>query len=81
MEKADAARAAGVKPPCVDASTSVAYYLGCAAPWTGQGTNQVLAHTPGGFSAWVRVGGLDTSVFVRRLPNWRRRAGLPLPPG
>ena len=31
-----ASRAFGARPPCVVASPSMAYYLGCAAPWTGE---------------------------------------------
>jgi hypothetical protein len=66
MWKADIARAVGVTPPCIDASTSVAYYLGCAAPWTGQRVGQVRAASPQGFDAWLQVPGIHTPVFVLR---------------
>jgi hypothetical protein len=65
MEKAAVARAAGVRPPCIEASTSVAYYLGCSAPWTGQHVRDVVKQAPGGISGWHRVHGLPTYVLIR----------------
>ncbi|HEY7146747.1 MAG TPA: hypothetical protein VH637_21095 [Streptosporangiaceae bacterium] len=61
--KASLAQAAGVGPPCVDASPSIAYYLGCSAPYTGQATLEILM-THGGVGAWRQVSGLLTPVFV-----------------
>jgi hypothetical protein len=45
----------GVHPPCVVAAndTSVAYYIGCSAPWTGMGPGPFLAtRTPQGRKYW-----------------------------
>ena len=38
-------RAAGIKPPCAIISPSVAYYVGCIAPWTGETMPELLAKT------------------------------------
>jgi hypothetical protein len=48
----------GVHPPCVMDNTSIAYYLGCSAPWTTSGTDLqavtafVQMHAPGGLKHW-----------------------------
>jgi hypothetical protein len=42
----------GVRPPCAIWSPSVAYYLGCAAPWTGGSMHEVLSLTPQGGAGW-----------------------------
>jgi hypothetical protein len=48
----------GVHPPCVTDNTSIAYYLGCSAPWTTTGTDlqAVTAflqnRTPQGLKYW-----------------------------
>jgi hypothetical protein len=47
-------RSLGVKPPCAIWSPSVAYYVGCAAPWTGGSMREVLSHTPQGADGWRR---------------------------
>jgi hypothetical protein len=65
IEKATIAREAGVRTPCVEASTSIAYYLGCSAPYTGQRLRQLLGQTPGGVGSWHQVLGLNTYVLVR----------------
>lgn len=65
MEKAAIARAAGARAPCIEASTSVAYYLGCSAPWTGQRVRDVVEQTPGGAAAWRQILGVPTYVLVR----------------
>ena len=52
--QADAAvlREAGVRPPCVVVSPSVAYYAGCMAPWTGESLPEFFARTPQGVNGW-----------------------------
>jgi hypothetical protein len=47
-------RSLGVRPPCAIWSPSVAYYLGCTAPWTGGSMHEVLTHTPQGANGWRR---------------------------
>ena len=43
----------GVRPPCVLENTSLAYYIGCSAPWTGMGTPEFLAsRTTQGLTYW-----------------------------
>jgi len=56
----------GVKGPCVMDSTSIAWYVGCSAPWTGQGIVQLLADTPPGLKDWrlLQLPGLSTVVYV-----------------
>lgn len=55
VHKADALKKLGVKPPCALGSPSVAYYVGCTAPWTGGDMHEVLALTPGGAKGWHKV--------------------------
>jgi hypothetical protein len=55
-----AARAAqlaklGIHAPCVVYSTSIAYYLGCAAPWSGGTMREVFIRTPQGRRGWRRL--------------------------
>jgi len=59
-------RALGVRPPCVVASPSTAYYLGCSAPWTGQPMSAVLAQAPGGAASWRKVPGASIEAYVRK---------------
>ena len=59
-------RALGVRPPCVVSSPSTAYYLGCAAPWTGQPMSAVLAQAPGGAASWRQVPGNGVTAYVRK---------------
>ena len=63
---ASALRKLGVRPPCVTVSTSVAYYLGCTAPWTGEPMPAFLARTPSGLKGWrpLTLPGLDTVIYV-----------------
>jgi hypothetical protein len=65
---ATAMRAAGVRPPCVAASPSVAYFAGCGAPWTGMPISEYLRRVGGGLSSgswWlIRVDGIR--VWIRR---------------
>jgi hypothetical protein len=61
--------AAGVKPPCVLASTPEAYYTGCLAPWDGETTPELLARTPAGLKGWRpvylrNIGAVGTVVYV-----------------
>jgi len=43
----------GVHPPCVLENTSLAYYVGCSAPWTGMGAAQFLdTRTTQGLKYW-----------------------------
>jgi hypothetical protein len=43
----------GVHAPCVIDNTSIAYYIGCSAPWTGMPSPQFLAtRTPQGQKYW-----------------------------
>lgn len=43
----------GVRPPCVLGNTSLAYYAGCSAPWTGMQAPQFLAtRTAQGLTYW-----------------------------
>jgi hypothetical protein len=60
---------AGVKPPCVLASTPEAYYTGCMAPWDGETMPEFLARTPQGLKNWrpvflPKVGAIGTIVYV-----------------
>ncbi|HSR83816.1 MAG TPA: hypothetical protein VLM11_06495 [Streptosporangiaceae bacterium] len=62
-------QAAGVKPPCVLASTPVAYYAGCMVPWDGEHMPAFLASTPQGIKNWrpvylPNVGQLGTVVYI-----------------
>jgi hypothetical protein len=62
-------RAAGVRAPCVLPSTPEAYYVGCMAPWTGETTPALLAHTPQGLKGWRpvflrRIGTVGTIVYI-----------------
>jgi hypothetical protein len=45
-------RSLGVRPPCAIWSPSVAYYVGCTAPWTGGSMHEVLSLTPQGAGGW-----------------------------
>lgn len=56
----------GIHAPCVIGSPSVAYFAGCAAPWTGEHIHQLLARTPGGRDAWreLHLPGSPSLVFV-----------------
>jgi hypothetical protein len=45
-------RSLGVRPPCAIWSPSVAYYVGCTAPWTGGSLHEVLSRTPQGAGGW-----------------------------
>jgi hypothetical protein len=45
-------RSLGVRPPCAIWSPSVAYYVGCTAPWTGGSMHEVLSLTPQGAGDW-----------------------------
>jgi hypothetical protein len=57
----------GVRPPCAIWSPSVAYYLGCTAPWTGGSMHEVLSLTPQGGSGWRReLLANGTTVYVPR---------------
>jgi hypothetical protein len=66
IRTADHLREHGARPPCVASSTAVAYYLGCAAPWTGEHMHQVLTQSPGGPRAWRKLPGTKISVYVKR---------------
>jgi hypothetical protein len=67
IERADRLRALGARPPCIVRSPSVAYYLGCSAPWTGQHLSEVLAKVPGGPAAWHKIPGAGTPVYLGKL--------------
>jgi hypothetical protein len=56
----------GARPPCIIPSTSLAYYLGCSAPWTGQQIQALLALSPGGATAWRELQGVGLPVYVRK---------------
>jgi hypothetical protein len=55
INRADRVRSFGVRPPCVVLSPTIAYYLGCGAPWTGEPMHEYLQHTPGGRAAWRKL--------------------------
>jgi hypothetical protein len=55
IHKADYLKKLGIKPPCVIFSPSVAYYVGCAAPWSGGTISEVLARAPDGVRAWRKI--------------------------
>jgi hypothetical protein len=55
ITQADILRDLGVHPPCGLISTSLAYYLGCAAPWEGEPLPEFLRLQPGGHAGWYRV--------------------------
>ncbi|HKD88151.1 MAG TPA: hypothetical protein VKB62_06425 [Streptosporangiaceae bacterium] len=48
----------GIHPPCVLSNTSIAYYIGCSAPWTTNGSNMQIVtrflaeRTPQGLKYW-----------------------------
>jgi hypothetical protein len=69
IRTADGLRELGAHPPCVVWSPSVAYYLGCSAPWTGQQLSEVLAKTPGGPAAWYELPGTGTPVYLKKLSH------------
>lgn len=48
-------RSLGVRPPCAIWSPSVAYFVGCTAPWTGETMHELLSHTPQGAQGWRQV--------------------------
>lgn len=57
----------GVHAPCVIYSPSVAYYIGCSAPWTGESITEALRRTPQGAGGWQRLhapGLGKTKVYV-----------------
>lgn len=56
-------RSEGVRPPCALGSPSVAYYLGCTAPWTGESMRELLQNTPQGVHGW-RVQEMPDGEFV-----------------
>jgi hypothetical protein len=69
--KANQLRQLGIRPPClIPHSPSVAYYLGCTAPWTGGHVRDVLHLLPGGSKGWrdIRLppGAPYKDVWVRR---------------
>jgi hypothetical protein len=66
--RADVLKKDGIKPPCVIFSPSIAYYVGCTAPWSGGTISEILARTPGGAKAWreIHEQGAVKNVWVRR---------------
>jgi hypothetical protein len=67
QQQAAELRRLGVRPPCAIWSPSVAYYVGCTAPWTGGSMHEVLSPTPQGAGGWRRVILSDGStVYVPR---------------
>jgi hypothetical protein len=66
--KANYVRDHGVKPPCVIFSPSVAYYVGCSAPWSGGSIKEILKRMPGGAQAYheIHLPGPVPHVWVRR---------------
>jgi hypothetical protein len=64
----------GVHPPCVVVSTSIAYYLGCTAPWYGGHVGQAFARTPEGRHGWrvLHLPGLSMKVYVPRSSRSHR---------
>jgi hypothetical protein len=80
VAKADYMREVGIKPPCAIVSPSVAYYLGCQAPWTGLSMPKFLARTHGGAKAWreIHLPGGQEAWRAAHLPGgapsvWVRR--------
>jgi hypothetical protein len=46
----------GVHAPCAMLNTSIAWYTGCTAPWTGMGMDQFLQdRTPQGLTGWQQL--------------------------
>jgi hypothetical protein len=66
--KANYLRDHGIKPPCVVFSPSVAYYVGCSAPWSGGSIKEILKRMPGGASAYheIHLPGPVPNVWVKR---------------
>jgi hypothetical protein len=66
--KANYLRDHGIKPPCVVFSPSVAYYVGCSAPWSGGSVSEILKLMPGGARAYheIHLPGPVPHVWVRR---------------
>jgi hypothetical protein len=66
--RADVLKKDGIKPPCVIFSPSIAYYVGCTAPWSGGTISEILARTPGGAKAWreIHEQGAVKNVWVRQ---------------
>ena len=67
-DRANHLRSLGVDPPCVVASSTIAYYLGCGSPWTGEPMREYLRQTPGGLNAWLRLTlpAIPPHAYVRR---------------
>ncbi len=60
-------RSLGVRPPCAIWSPSIAYYVGCTAPWTGGSMHEVLTRTPQGAGGWRKERLANgTTVYVPR---------------
>jgi hypothetical protein len=55
VQKADALKKAGLKPPCAVGSPSVAYFVGCSGPWSGGTMGEIFSLTPGGAQAWREI--------------------------
>ena len=61
----------GVHPPCAMVNTSIAWYLGCSAPWTTTGTDSqvmdwfLLHRAPQGLTRWEMLEVPDTQAMVK----------------
>lgn len=66
--QANVLRDLGVHQQCGLVSTSVAYFIGCAAPWEGEPLPEFLRLQPGGHAGWYRVylPNNPEVVFLRR---------------
>ncbi len=83
-------RKMGIHAPCAMVNTSIAWYLGCSAPWTANGTNnQVMdwfleQRTPPGLKRWEVLEVPDTpanlALFGEELPVIYVPVNTPLPP-
>ncbi|HUA43050.1 MAG TPA: hypothetical protein VMA32_15850 [Streptosporangiaceae bacterium] len=83
-------RKMGIHAPCAMVNTSIAWYLGCSAPWTTNGTNDqvmdwFLEHrTPPGLKRWevfeVPATAANVTLFGTELPVIYVPVNTPLPP-
>ena len=66
QQQAAELRELGVRAPCAMEAPSVAYYLGCSAPWTGMTMPEFLARTPEGIKGWrlLQIPGLTTVIYM-----------------
>jgi hypothetical protein len=80
--QADELEKIGVHPPCVMLNPSIAYYIGCSAPWTGMGTAEFIAtRTSQGPKYWQQLqlpGVNPQKVFLPATSPVLKEKNIPL---